>query len=196
MFALRPIHATAALLALGLAACQPYPSQEYSPRTPPAPPPPIALMGTLTGSQEVPAKPVAGAGTVYATIDRQTNVLNYTINYAGLTGPLQSAHFHGPAPAGVNAGVALPIAVTFSPISGSAQLTPAMAADVERGLWHLNLHTPTYPDGEIRAQLSVAPPGYAPPPGVVMMPAPQPVYVQPTPGMPGQPVLVYPPPRQ
>lgn len=192
MISLRPIHATAALLALGLAACQPYTPAEYSPRNPP---PPVALSGTLSGNQEVPMKAVAGTGNVYATLDRATNVLTYTVSYAGLTGPLQAAHFHGPAPAGVNAGVALPITVTYSPLNGAARLTPAMAADVERGLWYVNLHTPNYPDGELRAQVTVAPAGYAPPPGAVIAPAPAPVYVAPPPGSPG-PVSVYPPPAR
>jgi len=143
MISLRPIHATAALMVMGLAACQPYPQADYSPPPAAARASPVALMGTLSGSQGVPAKPVAGSGTVYATLDPNTNVLTYNINYGGLTGPLQAAHFHGPATAGTNAGVALPVAVTHSPINGSAQLTPAMAADVRRGLWYLNLHTPS-----------------------------------------------------
>lgn len=173
----KPLLAAGALA--GLAACA-------QPQYASAPPPPTYLTGTLSGAQEVPPTPSPATGNVVATYDRTTRVLNWTVNYAGLTGPLQSAHFHGPVAAGGNAGVAIPITVTHSPLSGSATLTDAMAADLLRGLWYVNLHTPAYPNGEIRAQVNVAPQGYVAPAGYS-----QPVYVAP----PVQPVApAYPPP--
>jgi hypothetical protein len=162
---IKPLLAVGALA--GLAACA-------QPQYAAAPPPPTYLTGTLQAAQEVPPTPSPATGNVVATYDRTSRVLTWTVNYAGLTGPLQGAHFHGPAAAGSNAGVAIPIPVTHSPLSGSATLTDAMAADLMRGLWYVNLHTPGYPNGEIRAQVSVAPQGYVTPTGYV-----QPVYVPP-----------------
>jgi hypothetical protein len=141
---------------------------------PVVPPTPTYLTGTLTGTQEVPPTASPGNGNVIATFDQRSRVLTWTVNYAGLTGPLQSAHWHGPAPAGSNAGVAVPIPVTFSPLSGSTVLTDAQAADLLRGLWYVNLHTPAYPNGELRGQVSAAPQGYVTPTGYS-----QPVYVPP-----------------
>ena len=39
----------------------------------------------------------------------RTKKLTYTMTYSGLTGPATAAHFHGPAAAGANAGVVVPI---------------------------------------------------------------------------------------
>ena len=75
-----------------------------------------------------------------------------------VTGPVKAGHFHGPAPAGQNTGVALGFTGSMdSPIQGSATLTAAQAADVLAGKWYANLHTAANPGGEIRGQLTPAP---------------------------------------
>src|SRR4051812_7965122 len=86
--------------------------------------------GTLSGQQEVPPVASAGSGTVDATFDKTSNKLVYTVTYTGLSGPATAGHFHGPAEAGKNAGVALGFANPSSPIQGEATLTPAQAADL------------------------------------------------------------------
>ena len=62
----------------------------------------------LSGAQEVPPKPGPGAGTVVTSLNKETRALRWTITYSGLSGPVTAGHFHGPAAAGANAGVALP----------------------------------------------------------------------------------------
>jgi hypothetical protein len=85
-------------------------------------------------------------------------MLSWTVNYSGLTGPAKAGHFHGPAPAGQNAGVALGFTGSVeSPIKGSATLTAAQAADLLAGKWYVNLHTAANPGGEIRGQAVAAP---------------------------------------
>jgi CHRD domain len=76
------------------------------------------------------------------------------LKFSGLTGPVTGAHFHGPAAAGVNAGVVIPLtgAIT-SPISGEVKLTPAQAADLLAEKLYFNLHTAAHPNGEIRGQV-------------------------------------------
>jgi hypothetical protein len=112
------------------------------------------MMARLWGGSEVPANSTGGAGTVDARLDRSTNMLNWTINYTGLTGPATAAHFHGPAGPGTNAGPTVPITGGLtSPIIGSAQLTPQQAADLQAGRWYFNIHTGAFPDGEIRGQV-------------------------------------------
>jgi hypothetical protein len=76
-------------------------------------------------------------------------------SYSGLSGPVTVAHFHGPAAAGKNAGIAVGISNGNLPASfeGSATLTDAQAADLAAGRWYLNLHTAAYPAGEIRGQV-------------------------------------------
>jgi hypothetical protein len=63
------------------------------------------------------------------------------------------AHFHGPAEPGKNAGVAVPIPGTASPMNGSATLTDAQAADLMAGKWYVNVHTAENKGGEIRGQV-------------------------------------------
>jgi hypothetical protein len=67
------------------------------------------------------------------------------------------AHFHGPAEAGKNAGVAVWISTKGTPFptsfEGEATLTDAQAADLLGGRWYVNIHTAANPGGEIRGQL-------------------------------------------
>jgi hypothetical protein len=107
----------------------------------------------LTGASEVPATQSTGTGEVTATYDPTTKRLSWTGKYSGLTGPVTAAHFHGPAKAGENAGVLVPVTATSSPFSGEATLDDAKAADLEAGRLYFNLHTAANPKGELRGQV-------------------------------------------
>lgn len=116
------------------------------------------MTARLSGESEVPPVSNNGSGTVEAILNKQTNVLSWTVTYSGLSGPATGAHFHGPALAGQNAGVVVPMAGSLaSPISGAATLTAAQAADLQAGKWYVNLHTAANPNGEIRGQVTVQP---------------------------------------
>lgn len=113
--------------------------------------------GKLSGASEVPPNSSQGTGTVEATLNRATNELKWKVVYSGLTGPASAGHFHGPAIAGQNAGVALGFKGSVeSPISGETTITPEQAKDVLAGKWYVNLHTKDNPGGEIRAQVMQA----------------------------------------
>jgi hypothetical protein len=107
----------------------------------------------LKASTEVPPNDSTGSGTLTATYDTATKKLAYAVSYTGLTGPATVAHFHGPAAAGVNAGVAVPVKDVASPIKAEATLTDAQAADLQAGKWYFNVHTEKNKGGEIRGQL-------------------------------------------
>ena len=108
----------------------------------------------LTGAAQVPPNAAKGTGTLQATYDPASKKLSYTVNYKDLSGPVTAAHFHGPAAAGANAGVAVPAAAPLtSPIKGEATLTDAQAADLQNGLWYINIHTAANRGGEIRGQV-------------------------------------------
>ena len=95
-----------------------------------------------------------GSGHLTATLDTQTRELAYTLTWSGLTGPATMAHFHGPAPAGANAGVALPLGNDpASPIKGQATLTDEQVQALESGQWYANVHTAKNKGGEIRGQV-------------------------------------------
>ena len=112
----------------------------------------------LTGAQSVPAVDTTGSGTAELTYDPATRVVTWNITFSGLTGPATMAHFHGPAPAGKNAGVKVWISQkgnmdVTSPISGQATLSADDAQMFEAGNMYINVHTKANPGGEIRGQV-------------------------------------------
>ena len=114
----------------------------------------IDYRATLSGKSEVPPTTSNASGDVLATLDTGSKKLSYTITYFGLSGPATAAHFHGPAAAGANAGVAVPIGSNpASPSTGSVDLTEAQMKDLEAGNWYANIHTEANKGGEIRGQL-------------------------------------------
>ena len=113
------------------------------------------MKATLSGAAAVPANTSAGKGMADIDYDPASKKLSWKVTYSGLSGPATAAHFHGPAEAGKNAGVAVPIAnAASSPVEGSATLTDAQAADLVAGKYYVNIHTAANPGGEIRGQVT------------------------------------------
>ena len=99
-----------------------------------------------------------GAGS--GKIDTETGDLSWKVTYGDLTGDALNMHFHGPAPVGVNAGVAVDIGAVgglASGTMGAAMITSAQVAELLGGLWYINVHTAANPGGEIRGQVHAAP---------------------------------------
>ncbi|GGP26589.1 CHRD domain-containing protein [Silvimonas amylolytica] len=114
----------------------------------------LTYSATLNAASEVPPKESDGTGIVQVEYDTDSKVMNYTVNYSGLTGPATAAHFHGPAAAGVNAPPVVPLkGALLSPIEGSATLTDEQAKELQGGQIYFNIHTAANPGGEIRGQL-------------------------------------------
>ena len=111
----------------------------------------------LVGSQQVPSVETAGMGMAELTYDPATRMVTWTITYAGLSGPVTMAHFHGPAAKGENAAPQVWLTKQGSPaenpIKGQATLTPDQAKEFLAGKWYVNLHTQAHPAGEIRGQV-------------------------------------------
>ncbi len=114
----------------------------------------VNFKADMKAATEVPPNDSKGTGTVTATYDTASKKLSWKGSYANLSGPATAAHFHGPAEAGKNAGVAIPISPATSPLEGSATLTDAQAADLMAGKWYVNVHTAANKGGEIRGQLT------------------------------------------
>ncbi|OPY93836.1 CHRD domain-containing protein [Bradyrhizobium sacchari] len=113
------------------------------------------LKATLDGKSEVPATTSSGTGTADLDYDAASKKLSWTVTYSGLSGPATAAHFHGPAEAGKNSGVAVAIPnAASSPVKGEATLTDAQAADLLGGKYYINIHTAANPGGEIRGQVT------------------------------------------
>lgn len=138
----------------------------------------ITFSASLDGAQEFPQSGQAAAGgfgSASLIFDDVTNLLSWTINFNLNTGLATAAHFHGPTNDGdlAGPGIASPIRFSIPNIvefsSGTAigsfdldNLTnPAdNPANLLSGLWYINIHTATFPTGELRGQvLPVSEPG-------------------------------------
>ena len=108
---------------------------------------------SLSGKSEVPPNATAGTGEVTASYDSNSKKLSWKGSYSGLTGAATAAHFHGPAAAGKNAGVMIPINPHGPSFEGSATLTDAQAKALMDGDIYVNVHTAANKGGEIRGQL-------------------------------------------
>ncbi len=110
----------------------------------------------LDGAQEVPATASAGHGFGIVSLDGATNVVSLFCYHEGLTSPTVGGHLHLGA-AGSNGGVVVGMTNTApNTWTGSGVLSPAQAALLASSGMYLNIHTTTFPGGEIRGQV-VAP---------------------------------------
>lgn len=114
---------------------------------------PMMMSATLAPPEGIESD---GTGTGEFTFTPGDNTLDYTITYAGLTGPAGAAHIHGPAAEGESAGVVVPFADPASPITGTATLTDEQVAELMDGMYYVNVHTAANGGGEIRGQIMPA----------------------------------------
>lgn len=105
----------------------------------------------------------SATGTTTATYDPNTLELSYTITWTGLGSNAANMHFHDDGP------VIVPITgfptATSGTVSGKATLTAQQAMDLAAGKIYAQIHTATYPGGEVIARLNKSTSGSNPPPG-------------------------------
>ncbi len=110
---------------------------------------------TLAGSNEVPPNDSAGTGKGYFALSPDGTQLRYTIMFEGLTTDETVRHIHRGAP-----GIAGPVVFDLpagSPKRGMLELAPADRTDLQAGLFYVNIHSETFPGGELRGQIVQAP---------------------------------------
>jgi CHRD domain len=94
----------------------------------------VIFKAELRASNQTPPNDTKGTGSVAASYDTNTKVMNWKGTHSGLTGNATSAHFHGPAEAGRYADVAIWISTRGTPLPSSfecqAGLTDAQAASL------------------------------------------------------------------
>lgn len=130
------------------------------------------LASNMRGTGENPpnASPATGSATVF--VDADSNMVCVSFRFSGLVTPSTAGHIHEGA-AGTNGGVKIPFPASgFGGSSarkffctGASGFTLAVgdtpAAFINRltttpSNFYVNIHTPTYPGGEIRGQLANA----------------------------------------
>jgi len=117
----------------------------------------INLFANIDGAQETPPVATPATGSASITYDDVANLLSWTITYSGLLGTINNAHFHGPAPVGVPAGVRVGIpftaGLTADTLIGSTTISEAFEAELLGQLWYINIHSTSFGGGEIRGQV-------------------------------------------
>jgi CHRD domain len=128
----------------------------------------FTFTAVLNSGQEIQdPKPTSNAlGTALLTLDTETGLLCYAISYTDLVSTETAAHFHAPASAGQNADIVFFISPPpdgpsplGSPKTGCVgPLTDEQMSNLRKGLFYINVHSETFPAGEIRGQvlLSIA----------------------------------------
>ena len=138
---------------------------------------PVYYTATLAGTNESPANLSPATGVITVGYDASANTLSVDLSFAALTGNTTAAHLHCCAVPGTNAGVAVGLAgfvsgVTGATYSGLFDLTnssvfapdflngpgggtvagseAALVAALASGQVYINVHTSTFPGGEIR----------------------------------------------
>jgi hypothetical protein len=116
-----------------------------------------AIAGNANGSQEIPATSSTASATLSGIYDADNNLLQYTINWTGLSGGATGANFHGPASTTASAEVLFGITISTNGINGSATGTVTLTDSAETALLNSNVyydvHTALYSHGEIRGQV-------------------------------------------
>jgi hypothetical protein len=116
----------------------------------------IPIQASLSGGGEVPSNDSPAKGLMQGTFDTDTNTLDWTVTYSGLTSEPIGAHFHGPVSyLGLTPEENAPIQVATpgslaSPFHGVAKIDDTQAKDLKDGRWYFNLHSKQFPAGEIR----------------------------------------------
>ena len=119
----------------------------------------FSFTALLTSGQEPPpnTNDSKAFGVAFVTFNAETGEVCFSISYEefNLTSEETNAHFHAPAPPGVNAPVIIQLPTPGGPKNGcvTADLTEDQRRDLLQGLWYINIHTANNPGGEIRGQV-------------------------------------------
>jgi hypothetical protein len=111
---------------------------------------------TLTGGQEVPVNTSPATGSVQVQLNRSTGAVTVTGTFSGLTADATVAHIHGPAAEGQTAPPLITLTIpnaTAGSVTGTGTMSNVQMNDMLGGMTYVNIHSSTYPDGEIRAQV-------------------------------------------
>jgi hypothetical protein len=117
-----------------------------------ADPVPLVFTTALSGTEEVPPNNSPAEGIGVLILHPGDNSFNGTVVTSGMQET--AAHIHEAPP-----GVAGPIVFPMTKDPGSVEwkvrgtLTPAQVETLRAGNYYFNVHSPTFPEGEIRGQI-------------------------------------------
>lgn len=120
------------------------------------PTPVVLLDAQLTGGQEVPGVDTEATGEGLFTLHRDTNRLEWHVEFRDLSSSQTGAHIHGPAGHGQNAAI-LQHLPNGSPSVGVWRYPEDLEDDILGNRTYINVHTQNHLDGEIRGQIIARP---------------------------------------
>lgn len=138
----------------------------------------ITFTAVLSGANEVPVRQSNGTGAATVTLDDITGKGTITVGFTGLSAAVTGGHIHCCAAPGANGPVIVPFDAFLTLTSGgtagalasySFTLTAAQITAMKNGLTYVNIHTSTFPGGEIRGQLIPAGGAPVPEPGTLIL---------------------------
>ena len=126
----------------------------------------ITFTTVLSGANEVPPRQSNGTGIATLIVDDVTGKASLTLGFTGLSAAVTGGHIHCCAGPTGNAPVIVPfgdsLILTAGGTSGALAnfmftFTAQQITDLKSGLMYVNIHTSTFPGGEIRGQLTAVP---------------------------------------
>jgi CHRD domain-containing protein len=116
----------------------------------------------LSGINENPPNGSPASGFCMVTLNAAQTQITVDLNWSGLTANATASHIHGPGGAGTNAAVLFPFSGVPAATAGSIPtqsfaITPTQVSWLFDGYLYANVHTSTFPGGEIRGQLLLVP---------------------------------------
>ncbi len=113
------------------------------------------LTARIQGAQEVPPNGSAATGNAKLLLDKTTGMVYMTGSFTGLTTAANAAHIHSAA---ANIGGPVIFGISFTAgtkgtIHVSSAIAPGDQTQMIAGNAYINIHSGTYPGGEIRGQL-------------------------------------------
>lgn len=131
------------LMGLGLSACSDDDEMMENDPT-------VDYSGNFTASGDNVNTSATGSAT--AVFNTETRELSYEVQWQGLTSPVVNMHFHDDGP--VIYDIEGWAAATSGSVSGMVTLKSGEAADLAAGKIYVQIHTETYPPGEVIATLT------------------------------------------
>jgi hypothetical protein len=121
--------------------------------------PPSHYRAPLSGAEEVPPITTDASGLARFTLDMATGVMHYRVDVSDIEN-ITMAHIHR-APRGVNGGIvhwlfgngAQAVFGPENPAGGGLALNAEHLVDLLTEYYYVNVHTTTWPAGEIRGQI-------------------------------------------
>ncbi len=118
----------------------------------------------LTGAQETPPNASTASGSMDVLYTKGSKVLSYKVKWENLSDTIVGIHIHGQAPTGFAATIVQNILTTKNeagfPFRGGSYTGTLLIdgakikeQDLLNGFYYLNIHSKTYPAGEIRGQI-------------------------------------------